>query len=117
MVEKRNAYRIVVGTPERRRLLERSRDSWEDNIRMDPRGTGWEVVHWINFVCDRDNSGFFLNTVINNWFCKMLGIFVTNQRSVRCSRRTLLHAVRYLIPQCKLLHIFGNLNSLRREIR
>jgi hypothetical protein len=93
MAEKRNAYRILVGTPERRRLLERSRYRGEDNIRMDLRGTGWEVVDWINFACDRDNSEVFLNTVINHWFCKMLGIFVTNQGSVRCSRRTLLHGV------------------------
>jgi hypothetical protein len=59
MVEKRNVCRILVGTPERRRLLERSRYSWEDNVRMDLRGTGWEVVDWINFACDRDNSSFF----------------------------------------------------------
>ena len=90
MAEKRNAYRILVGTSKRRRPLERSRYSWEDNIRMDFRETGLEVVNWINFACDRDN----LNTVINHWFCKMLGIFVTNQGSVRCSRRTLLDGVR-----------------------
>ena len=88
MAEKRNGYRVLVASP-----LERSRYSWEDNIRMDLRGTGWEVVDWINFACCRDNSVFF-NTVINHWFCKMLGIFVTNQGSVSCSRRTLLHGVR-----------------------
>lgn len=91
MAEKRNACRILVGTPERRRPLERSRYSWEDNIRMDLRVTGWEVVDCINFAFDRNN---FFNTVINHWFCKMMGISVTNQGSLRCSRRTLLHGVR-----------------------
>jgi hypothetical protein len=33
--EKRNAYRILVGTPERKRPLEGPRRGWEDNIRMD----------------------------------------------------------------------------------
>jgi len=54
MGEKRNAYRILVVA-----LLERIRYSWEDNIRMDLRGTGWEVVDWINFAFVRDNSVFF----------------------------------------------------------
>jgi hypothetical protein len=54
MAEKRNGYRVLVASP-----LERSRYSWEDNIRMDLRGTGWEVVDWINFACCRDNSVFF----------------------------------------------------------
>jgi hypothetical protein len=52
--EKRNAYRVLVVA-----LLETIGYSWEDNIRMDLRGTGWEIVDWIRFACDRDNSIFF----------------------------------------------------------
>jgi hypothetical protein len=37
MVEKRNACRILVGKPARKRLLERSRRRWVDNIKMDVR--------------------------------------------------------------------------------
>jgi hypothetical protein len=37
MVEKRNAYRILVGKPERKRPLVRSRRWWVDNIKMDLR--------------------------------------------------------------------------------
>jgi hypothetical protein len=33
--EKRNAYRILVGTPEGKRPLGRPRRRWVDNIRMD----------------------------------------------------------------------------------
>jgi hypothetical protein len=41
---KRNVYIIFVGKPERIRPLERPRRRWEDNIRPDPRETGWEGV-------------------------------------------------------------------------
>jgi hypothetical protein len=35
--EMRNAYSILVGKPDRKRLLGRRRHEWEDNIRMDLR--------------------------------------------------------------------------------
>jgi hypothetical protein len=35
MGEKRNAYRLLVGKPERKRRLGRSRRRWVDNIKMD----------------------------------------------------------------------------------
>jgi hypothetical protein len=34
----RNAYNILVGKPEGKKLLERHERRWEDNIRMDLRG-------------------------------------------------------------------------------
>jgi hypothetical protein len=37
MGEKRNAYRILVGTPGRKRPLGRPRRRWVDNIKMDLR--------------------------------------------------------------------------------
>jgi hypothetical protein len=35
MIEKGNAYRILVGKPRRKRPLGRLRLRWEDNIKMD----------------------------------------------------------------------------------
>jgi hypothetical protein len=35
MGEKRNAYRLLVGKPERKRQLGRPRRRWVDNIKMD----------------------------------------------------------------------------------
>jgi hypothetical protein len=35
MVEKRNAYRIFVGKPERKRSLGRPRRKWVDNIKIE----------------------------------------------------------------------------------
>jgi hypothetical protein len=40
-VEKINAYRILVGKPERKRPLGRPRRRWVDNIKMDLREIGW----------------------------------------------------------------------------
>jgi hypothetical protein len=41
MVEKRKAYRILVGKPEGRRPLGRPRRRWVDNIKMDLRAIWW----------------------------------------------------------------------------
>jgi hypothetical protein len=41
MGERRGAYRILVGRPERRRPLERLRRRWEDIFKMDLQEVGW----------------------------------------------------------------------------
>jgi hypothetical protein len=40
----RDAYRALVGKPERRRPFGRPRRRWEDNIKMDLREVGWRVM-------------------------------------------------------------------------
>jgi hypothetical protein len=42
MGEKRNACRILVGKPERKRPPGRPRRRWVDNIKMDLRDIGWD---------------------------------------------------------------------------
>ena len=42
MEQSRNAYRVLVGKPEGKRPLVRSRRRWEDNIKMDLRGVGYD---------------------------------------------------------------------------
>jgi hypothetical protein len=44
MGEKRNAHRILVGKPERKRPPGRPRCRWEDNVKMDLRELGWGGV-------------------------------------------------------------------------
>jgi len=44
MSEMRNAYSILVGKPEGKRLLRRPRRRWEDNIRMNLKKIEWEGV-------------------------------------------------------------------------
>jgi hypothetical protein len=40
--EKRNAYRILVGKPEGKKPLGRSRRRWVDKIKIDLREIGWD---------------------------------------------------------------------------
>jgi CRISPR/Cas system-associated exonuclease Cas4 (RecB family) len=65
MGEKRNAYRILVGTPEGKRPLERPRRRWVDNIKMNLRKIGWDGVDWIDMAEDRDQWRALVNTVLN----------------------------------------------------
>jgi hypothetical protein len=41
MGERRGAYRVLVGKPEGRRTLGKSRLRWEDNIKMHLQEVGW----------------------------------------------------------------------------
>jgi hypothetical protein len=54
MVEKRNAYRILVRKPEGKRPLGRPRRRWVDNIKMDVREIEWDGVDWNGLALDRD---------------------------------------------------------------
>jgi hypothetical protein len=53
MGEKRNAYRLLVGKPERKRPLGKPGRRWVDNMRMDLVEVGWGDVNWIGLAQDR----------------------------------------------------------------
>jgi hypothetical protein len=44
MGEKRNAYRLFVGTPEGKRTLGRPGRRWVDSIKLDLRDIGWNLL-------------------------------------------------------------------------
>jgi hypothetical protein len=54
MVEKRNAYKILVGKPEGKRPLGRPRRKWVDNINIDLRERGWDGMDWFDLAQDSD---------------------------------------------------------------
>jgi hypothetical protein len=64
MGKKRNAYRLLVGKPEEKRLLGRPRRRWVDNIRMDLREVGWGDVDWIGLAKDRNIWRALVNSVL-----------------------------------------------------
>jgi hypothetical protein len=48
--EIRNAYRILVGNPEGKRLLGKPRRRWADNIKINLREIGWDDGDWIDLA-------------------------------------------------------------------
>jgi hypothetical protein len=63
--EKRNAYRLLVGKPERKRPIGRPRHRWEDNITMDLGEVGWGDVDWIGLAKDRNRWRALVDSVLN----------------------------------------------------
>jgi hypothetical protein len=66
MGEERKACRILVGKPEGKRALGRTKHTWENNIKMELRELGWSVMNWINLAWDRDRWQTRVNTVMNS---------------------------------------------------
>jgi hypothetical protein len=74
MGEVRGAYNILVGRPEGRRPLGRTRRRWEDKIKMGLKEIGFGDVDWIHWAQDRDRWRALVNTVTNLRFHKIRGI-------------------------------------------
>jgi hypothetical protein len=64
MGEKRNAYRILVRKPGRKRPLGRPRSRWLDNIKINLREIGLAGINWIDLSSDRDQCRALVNTVV-----------------------------------------------------
>jgi hypothetical protein len=65
MGEGRGVYRVLVGKPERKRLLGRPRCRWQNNIKMDIQKVGCGGMDWIELDQDRDRWRALLNAAIN----------------------------------------------------
>jgi hypothetical protein len=84
-----NLYKILVGRPERKRLLGRPRRRWENDIRMDLREIRWKVVDWVHLAQDR-HQRWVVNKGMNLGVSKNLENFLT---VIVSFPRTLLHGV------------------------
>ena len=62
--ERKCAYRVV-GKPEGKRPLGRTRHSWEDNNKMDLQEVRWEDIDWIDLAQDTDRWQALVNAVMN----------------------------------------------------
>jgi hypothetical protein len=67
MGEERGRYRVLVGKPEGKRPLGRSRHSWEDNINMDLQEVGGGDGDWVELAQDRDRWWALVSTLKNLW--------------------------------------------------
>jgi len=65
MGEGRGVYRVLVGKPEGKRPLRRTRRRWEDNIKMDLQEVGCGGMDWIELAQDRDRWWALVNAVMN----------------------------------------------------
>ena len=68
-------YRFLVGRPEGKRPLGRSRRRWEDNIKMDLHEVGGGCGDWMELAQDRDRWRALVSTVMNLRVPKMQGIY------------------------------------------
>ena len=66
MEQSRNAYKVLVGRPEGKRPLRRSRRRWEDNIKMDLREVGCEP--WSLILREEHRLRVFENKVLRKMF-------------------------------------------------
>jgi len=58
-------YRVLVGQPEGKRTLGRSRRRWEDNIKMHLQEVGCGCMDWIDVAQDRDRWRAVVIAVMN----------------------------------------------------
>jgi hypothetical protein len=65
MGDRRGAYRVLVGRPEEKGPLGRSRRRWENNIKIDLQEVGWGGMDWIDLAQDRDRWRAVVNSVMN----------------------------------------------------
>jgi hypothetical protein len=65
MGERKNAYRILVGKPERKRPLGRPRHRWMDNVKMDLREIGWDGMDGLDLTQEKDQWRALISTVMN----------------------------------------------------
>jgi hypothetical protein len=64
-MEKRNAYRILVGKPEGTKPLGRPKHRWVNNSKMNLREIKWDSLLLIDMAQDRDQRKALVNKVMN----------------------------------------------------
>jgi hypothetical protein len=91
MGEKRNVYRLLVGKPEEKRPLGRSRRRWIGNIKMDLAEIGLGAVDWIGLVQYRYRWRALVNAVMKH-------MITENAGKTTEWLHNLWHVVRYSTP-------------------
>jgi hypothetical protein len=64
-IEKKNAYRILVGKPEGKRPLVRPRRRWEKNIKINLGEVAWDGMDWLDLAKVGTSGGLLWDTVMN----------------------------------------------------
>ena len=93
MEEGRGVHRVLVGKPEGKRPLGRTRRRWEDNIKIDLQEVGLGCGYWMELAQDRDRWRALVSTVMNLRVPNFRGITWLAAEPVSFSRRTMRHGV------------------------
>jgi hypothetical protein len=64
MAVMKNAYKILVGKPQRKMIISRPRRRWKDDIKMSLRPIACKNMHWIQLAKDRVQRRTLVNTII-----------------------------------------------------
>jgi hypothetical protein len=91
IVEKKNAYRILVGKPKGKTPLGRPRRRWVTNMKMNLREIEWDGMDWIDLAQDMDQWRALVNTAMNLRVPSNAGRFLSNCTIGAFSRRAQLH--------------------------
>jgi hypothetical protein len=78
MGERRVVYGVLVGKPEGRRPIGRSRSRWGDNIKMDVQEVRRGGMDSIDLAQERDRWRALVNAVMNLWIPYNAGNFPTS---------------------------------------
>jgi hypothetical protein len=98
-----------------KRQLGRPRRRWVDNIRMNLREIGWDVMDWIDLAQDRGQWMVLVNTVMNLRVPYNAGKFLSSCTIGGFSRRAQLHEV--ALHEVKIqLHCI-RLSSIFRRVK
>ena len=74
MGEGRTMHRVMVGIPEGKRTLGRTRHRWEDNIKTDVQEVGGDCGDWMELAQDRERLRALASTVMNIRVPKIRGL-------------------------------------------
>jgi heterodisulfide reductase subunit B len=74
-------HRVLMGKPEGKRPMGRSRRRWEDNIKMDLQEVGGGCGDWMELTQDRDSWRALVSTARNLRVPKNVGNFLTSCRT------------------------------------